>query len=76
MSKLTIELDTIPQVLRNPEFTRYLIAGSLYTQGHLSGEEARQLTGDPRRLFEEKMAEYGFPMMPDDEDEILAELNA
>lgn len=76
MEKLTVELASIPPVLRDPEFTRYLIAGSLYAKGVLSGEQARQLTGDQRRAFEEKMARYGFPMMPDDDEEILAELNA
>jgi hypothetical protein len=76
MATLTVELTSIPTVLQDPEFARYLIAGSLYTKGILSGEQARQLTGDVRRAFEEKMALYGFPMMPDDDDEILAELNA
>lgn len=76
MSRLTVELGSIPPVLEDEEFTRYLIAGSLYAKGHLSGEEARQLTGGPRRTFEEKMAHYGFPIMPDDEEEILAELGA
>lgn len=76
MATLTVELASIPQVLKDQEFTRYLIAGSLYTKGMLSGEQARQLTGDLRRVFEEKMARYGFPMMPDDEEEIRAELHA
>lgn len=76
MATLTVELTSIPPVLQDPEFTRYLIAGSLYSKGMLSGEQARQLTGDVRRAFEEKMAEYGFPLMPDTDDEILAELDA
>lgn len=76
METLTVELPSIPPALKDPEFTRYLLAGSLYSKGMLSGEQARQLTGHPRRVFEEKMAHYGFPLMPDDEEEILAELNA
>lgn len=76
MATLNVELASIPSVLNDPEFTRYLIAGSLYTKGLLSGEQARQITGDPRRVFEEKMAQHGFPLMPDDEQEILSELNA
>lgn len=76
MATLTVDLPSIPPVLEDPEFTRYLIAGSLYTKGILSGEQARQLTGDARRVFEEKMAQYGFPIMPDDDEEILSELNA
>lgn len=76
MAILTVELDSIPLVLQDPEFTRYLLAGSLYAKGILSGEQARQITGDVRRVFEEKMAHYGFPMMPDDDEEIRAELDA
>ncbi len=53
MAELTVELDSIPPALRDPEFTRYLIAGGLYSKGILSGEQARQLTGDVRRVFEE-----------------------
>ena len=75
MATLTVQLETIPPVLKDADFTRYLIAGSLYTKGLLSGEEARELTGDARRVFEDKMSEYGFAMMPDDDDEIRAELN-
>ncbi|MDY7095093.1 MAG: UPF0175 family protein [Acidobacteriota bacterium] len=76
MATLTVELTSIPPVLEDQEFARYLIAGSLYSKGLLSGEQARQLTGDARRVFEEKMAQHGFPIMPDDDEEILAELNA
>ncbi len=76
MATLTVQLETIPPVLQDADFTRYFIAGSLYIQGHLSGAEARELTGDARRVFEEKMAQYGFPIMPDDDDEIRAELDA
>ncbi len=60
---------------------RYLIAGSLYSKGLLSGEQARQLTGDVRRAFEEKLtlarqAHFGFPIMPDHDDDIRDELEA
>jgi Uncharacterised protein family (UPF0175) len=58
------------------EFLRYVVAGALYTRGLVSGREARELTGDPRRVFEEKMAEHGFPLMPSRGEDVLAELNA
>lgn len=57
-------------------YLRYLVAGALYANGTLSGREARQLTGDSRRAFEETMAEYGFPLMPDSPEDLEAELNA
>lgn len=66
----------IPEVLRDSEYVRYLLAGTLYSRGILSGREARSLTGDGRRKFEENMARYGFPLMPDDEESVAVELGA
>lgn len=76
---LTIELPTtaqIPEALRDADYVRYLLAGTLYVQGKISGKEARSLTGDNRRKFEENMARYGFPLMPDDPESVAQELNA
>jgi len=76
---LTIELPTsarVPDALLDPEYVRYLLAGTLYVQGKISGQEARSLTGDNRRAFEENMARYGFPLMPDDPESVAQELNA
>lgn len=76
---LTIELPQhaeIPEVLRDMPYVRYVLAGTLYTRGIISGKEARSLTGDDRRTFEENMARHGFPLMPDDDDSIRQELNA
>jgi hypothetical protein len=53
-----------------------MLAGTLYTRGELSGFEARSLTGDDRLTFERTMAQYGFPVMPDDSEAIAQELNA
>ncbi len=76
---LTIEFPTdtpLPESLRSdPEYLRYLVVGTLYTQERISGKQARELTGDSRRAFEEKMARYGFPLMPGGPDDIAAELN-
>ena len=77
---LTIEFPRavhLPERLRNDqEFLRYLLVGALYTNGTVTGREARELTGDSRRAFEEKMAKYGFPLMPAREEDLVAELNA
>ena len=78
-NRLTIDLPPtaqIPEVLRDAHFVRYVLAGNLYTRGMLSGKEARSLTGDSRREFEENMARYSFPLMPDDEEAVDQELNA
>lgn len=76
---LTIELPaeaSVPAPLLDPEFVRYALAGTLYARGLVSGREARALTGHPRREFEENMARYGFPMMPDDPASVAEELDA
>jgi hypothetical protein len=76
---LTIELPLsarVPEPLRDAQYVRYVLAGTLYSRGMISGRDARSLTGDDRRAFEENMAKYGFPLMPDDEESIAQELNA
>lgn len=76
---LTIELPPsarIPEPLRDTQYVRYVLAGTLYSRGLISGKDARSLTGDDRRAFEENMAKYGFPLMPDDEESVHQELTA
>ncbi|MBF0564433.1 MAG: UPF0175 family protein [Nitrospirae bacterium] len=60
----------------NQELARYAVAGVLYVKGYISGKEAREITGDSRRKFEENMAEYGFSIIPDTDEDIQLELNA
>ena len=76
---LVIELPRtaqIPEALLDTDYVRYVLAGTLYVRGKISGKEARSLTGDNRRTFEENMARYGFPLMPDDPESVVQELNA
>lgn len=77
---LTIEFPEtakLPEDLHvDQEFLRYAVAGALYTRGLVSGREARELTGDSRRTFEEKMSLYGYPLMPSRESDVQAELSA
>jgi len=71
------ETATLPQGLaEEQDFLRYSIAASLYRRGVLSGRGARELTGDSRRRFEEKMAEYGFSIAGTDPDDVAIELDA
>ena len=65
-----------PDLQSDQEFLRYAVVGALYTRGILSGREARELTGDSRRAFEEKMSQYGYALMPSTAADIRAELNA
>lgn len=54
----------------------HAFAGVLYTKGVVSGKEAREITGETRREFEENLPKYGFCIMPDTEEDINCELNA
>ncbi len=80
MTTLTIEFPStarVPDDLQaDQEFLRYAIAATLYARERISGREARELTGDVRRVFEEKMAHYGFPIQPGRPGDLAAELNA
>ena len=71
------ETASLPQGLaEDQDFLRYSIAASLYRRGVLSGRGARELTGDSRRRFEEKMAEYGFSIAGTDPADVSIELDA
>ena len=78
--KITIDL---PEGVQLPSginvdqnILRYALAGVLYAKGLHSGKEAREITGDSRRKFEETMNELGFCLMPSREKDIDSELNA
>lgn len=76
---LVIELPKtarIPEALLDTTYVRYILAGTLYVRGKISGREARSLTGDNRRTFEENMVRYGFPLMSDDAESVAQELEA
>jgi len=78
--KVTIEFPesaAIPPGLEDDQdFLRYTIAATLYARERISGRQARELTGDTRRTFEEKMARYGYPLQPARPEDLAAELNA
>lgn len=77
---ITIKLPDSAQVPSSVEadqdLLRHALAGVLYKKGILSGKEARQITGNTRREFEENLAKYGFSIMPDTDEDLESELNA
>jgi hypothetical protein len=80
MTKLIIEFPAtapVPEGLEaDQDFLRYTIAATLYARERISGRQARELTGDTRRTFEEKMARYVFALQPGRPQDVSAELNA
>ena len=78
--KLIIEFpDTaeIPDgVAEDQDSLRYAIVAALYRRGALTKRAARELTGDSRRYFEEKMAEHDCSLMGDEPEDVTIELNA
>ena len=64
------------EVVQNQDLLRYILAGSLYSQQILTEKEAREVTGDPRRVFSQKMARYGFCLMPESDRDLALELKA
>lgn len=67
----------IPEAIaQDQDHLRYILAGTLYNQQLVSELEARAITGDPRRVFQEKMNRYGFCLMPASDHDIELELNA
>jgi len=52
------------------------LVATLYTNGKLSGREAREVLGMTRRGFEEMLPRYGFSILVDTPKNIETELNA
>jgi len=61
-------------VLEDQSLLREAIAMALYHHNKISMKDAIEAMGASRREFEEKLAEYGFPMMND--NDYLTEINA
>lgn len=64
---VTIEL---PERMRGDVDERYAteaLVATLYTNGKLSGLEARQILGMQRRAFEEMLPRYGFSILVDED---------
>lgn len=61
-------------ITEDQDLLREAIAMALYHHNKISMKEAIEAMGVSRRVFEDKLAEYGVPMM--DENDYLTEINA
>lgn len=57
----------IPDSLRDQPLLRQAIAVTMYRLGRLDLKQAIVFMGGTRRMFEEKMMEFGIPMMGPEE---------
>jgi predicted HTH domain antitoxin len=57
-------------------YAKEALVATLYSNGKLSGREAREILGMTRRAFEEMLPRYGFSVLVDSADNIDTELDA
>ena len=56
-------------------YAREALVATLYSNGKLSGREARQILGMSRRDFEDMLPRYGFSVLVDSEENVQTELD-
>jgi predicted HTH domain antitoxin len=72
--KVTIELpDRFGGI--DETYAREAFVATLYSNGKLSGREAREILGMSRREFEDMLPRYGFSILVDNEENVQAELD-
>lgn len=77
-TRLVIDLpapvDLPPDVANDQRYMRDALAAVLYKRGRIGPVQAREMMGLNRREFEDRLADFGFAVM--DEDDFDAELAA
>ena len=74
--KVTIDLPDRSGFDVDERYAKEALVATLYTNGKLSGREARQILGMTRRTFEEMLPRYGFSILVDSPENIETELGA
>jgi len=72
--KVTIDLpDRLGDI--DEMYAREALVATLYSNGKLSGREARKMLGMSRREFEDMLPRYGFSVLVDNEENVQTELD-
>jgi len=72
--KVTIDLpDRLGDI--DETYAREALVATLYSNGKLSGREARKMLGMSRREFEDMLPRYGFSVLVDNEENVQTELD-
>lgn len=74
--KVIIDLPDRDDLGVDEHYAKEALVATLYTNGKLSGREAREVLGMTRRGFEEMLPRYGFSILVDTPENIETELNA
>ena len=74
--KVTIDLPDRSGLDVDERYAKEALVATLYTNGKLSGHEARHILGITRRTFEEMLPRYGFSILVDSPENIETELGA
>lgn len=75
--KITLDLpDTVASGGADRRYFQKALVAMLYQTGDLSSKEACDVLGLERREFEEMLPRFGVAIMPDDDENIQAELSA
>ena len=68
--KITIDLPERSSLDVDERYAKEALVAALYSNGKLSGHEARRILGMTRRAFEEMLPRYGFSILVDSSENI------
>ena len=72
--RLTIDLPDRANLDIDKRYAMEALVATLYSNGKVSGHEAREILGLSRRDFEEMLPRYGFSVLVDSQENIDTEL--
>lgn len=74
--KVSVDLPDRDDLGIDERYAKEALVATLYSNGKVSGREAREILGMTRRAFEEMLPRYGFSVLVDSSANIKTELNA
>jgi len=74
--KVSVDLPDRDDLGIDERYAKEALVATLYSNGKLSGREAREILGMTRRAFEEMLPRYGFSILVDSPSNTETELNA
>ncbi len=72
---VTLDLPNRSDLDVDERYAKEALVATLYSNGKLSGHEARRTLGMTRRAFEAMLPRYGFSILVDSPENVETELN-